>query len=102
MLSLNTAYEGDAEVIDGYTANLDAGTIHFDDVAGYPASVKVVAREEVYRQIAEVRIDGSVRLTQPIGKAFDVGAVFRNLSLPRRSGFRQALVAFDAFRRAGR
>ena len=60
-----------AEIQLGYTHDLDAGTLTFTDVAGYPALVRVVGRSEVYRQIAEVRIDGKVRLTQPIGYAFD-------------------------------
>ena len=64
------------EIITGYTADLDAGTVTFTDLAGYPAMISVVGRTEVYRQIAEVRIDGKVKLTQPIGYAFDVGAVF--------------------------
>lgn len=65
-----------AEILEGYTADLDAGTVTFTDLTDYPAQIKVVARTEVYRQIAEVRIDGKVRLTQPIGYAFPEGAVF--------------------------
>ena len=78
-----------AEIFTGYTADLDAGTVTFTDITGYPASIKVVARTEVYRQIAEVRIDGSVRLTQPIGTAFDTTAV---LSTALRQGDRFARV----------
>lgn len=66
-----------AEILGGYTTDLDAGTVTFVDVTGYPAGgVKVLGRTEVYRQIAEVRIDGKVRLTQPVGYAFPAGAVF--------------------------
>ena len=65
-----------AEILEGYTADLDAGTVTFTDLTDYPAQIKVVARTEVYRQIAEVRIDGKVRLTQPIGYAFPEGSVF--------------------------
>lgn len=65
-----------AEIFSGYTADLDAGTATFTDISGYPALIKVIGRTEVYRQIAEVRIDGRVRLTQPVGYAFDAGAVF--------------------------
>ena len=65
-----------AEVRTGYTADLDAGTVTFTDLTGYPAQVSVIGRTEVYRQIAEVRIDGRVKLTQPIGYAFPVGAIF--------------------------
>ncbi len=78
-----------AEVLTGYTKDLDAGALTFTDVAGYPALVRVVGRTEVYRQIAEVRIDGKVRLTQPIGSVFGVDAV---LSTALRQGDRFARV----------
>ena len=78
-----------APVTSGYTADLDAGTVNFTDVTGYPATVTVVGRTEVYRQIAEVRIDGRVRLTQQVGYAFDAGAVF---STALRQGDRFARV----------
>lgn len=66
-----------AEIYTGYTADLDAGTVTFNDLTGYPAGgVKVLGRTEVYRQLAEVRIDGKVRLTQPVGYAFPIGSVF--------------------------
>lgn len=79
-----------AEIREGYTADLDAGTVTFTDVTGYPAAVRVVGRTEVYRQIAEVRIDGKVKLTQPIGHAFPAGAVF---STALRQGDRFARVS---------
>lgn len=79
-----------AEIREGYTADLDAGTVTFTDVTGYPATIRVIGRTEVYRQIAEVRIDGSVKLTQPIGYAFPAGAVF---STALRQGDRFARVS---------
>lgn len=79
-----------AEIFTGYTADLDAGTVTFTDLTGYPAMVKVLGRTEVYRQIAEVRADGKVKLTQPIGYAFDAGAVF---STALRQGDRFARVS---------
>lgn len=79
-----------AEIRTGYAADLDAGTVTFTDLAGYPAQVSVIGRTEVYRQIAEVRIDGKVKLTQPIGYAFPVGAVF---STALRQGDRSARVS---------
>lgn len=82
--------ETGAEIFTGYTADLDAGTVAFTDIAGYPAQVNVVGRTEVYRQIAEVRIDGRVRLTQPIGYGFPAGAVF---STALRQGDRFARVS---------
>ena len=79
-----------AEITTGYTADLDAGTVNFTDLTGYPAQISVVGRTEVYRQIAEVRIDGKVKLTQPVGYAFDAGAVF---STALRQGDRFARVS---------
>lgn len=79
-----------AEIRDGYTADLDAGTVTFTDITGYPAAIRVIGRTEVYRQIAEVRIDGKVKLTQPIGYAFPAGAVF---STALRQGDRFARVS---------
>lgn len=78
------------EIRTGYTHDLDAGTLTFTDLTDYPAQVKVVGRTEVYRQIAEVRIDGKVRLTQPIGYEFPAGAVF---STALRQGDRFARVS---------
>ena len=79
-----------AELLTGYTADLDAGTVTFTDLSGYPAQISVIGRTEVYRQIAEVRIDGKVKLTQPVGYAFPVGAVF---STALRQGDRFARVS---------
>lgn len=79
-----------AEIFTGYEADLDAGTLTFTDLTGYPAMVRVQGRTEVYRQIAEVRIDGRVRLTQPIGYGFPAGAVF---STALRQGDRFARVS---------
>ena len=78
-----------AEIREGYTHDLDAGTVTFTDTTGYPASIKVIGRTEVYRKIAEVRIDGRVRLVEPVGYGFDAGAVF---STALRQGDRFARV----------
>lgn len=85
-----------AQISTGYTTDLDAGTVTFTNVTGYPATVTVMGRTEVYRQLAEVRIDGKVRLTQPVGYAFDAGAVF---STALRQGDRFARVkrVYDQF-----
>lgn len=62
-------------VEDGYTVDLDAGTVHITDITDWPAQVSVYARQEVYRRIGEVRIDGTVRLIQPLGIDLAAGAV---------------------------
>ncbi|MEG1202812.1 MAG: hypothetical protein RSD82_11675, partial [Comamonas sp.] len=66
------------------------GKVTFTNLADYPAAVRVMARTEVYRQIAEVRIDGKVKLTQPVGYAFPAGSVF---STALRQGDRFARVS---------
>lgn len=60
---------------DGYTVDLDTGIVTFTDLTGYPAQVSVYARQEVYRRIAEVRIDGTVRLISPVGIDLPVGSI---------------------------
>jgi len=77
--------------MERYTADLDAGTVTFVDLTGWPAQVRVIGRSEVYRQVAEVRIDGAVRLTQPVGQVFPAGAVF---STALRQGDRFARVQY--------
>ncbi|MBR6976376.1 MAG: hypothetical protein IKH84_05705, partial [Ottowia sp.] len=77
------------EVLEGYTSDLDAGTITLENTAGWPAQVRVFARQEVYRQISDVKIDGRVTLTQPVGVDFEEGAVF---STALRQGDRFARV----------
>ncbi len=62
-------------IADGWSVDLDAGKVTFIDVSAMPAQVEVYARQEVYRRIAEVRIDGTVRLTLPLGIDLGVGAV---------------------------
>lgn len=81
---------GKEEIRTGYVADLDAGTVTFTDLTDYPPMVSVIGRTEVYKQIAEVRIDGRVKLTQPVGYGFPAGAVF---STALRQGDRFARVS---------
>ena len=81
--------DGSGQLRGGYTADLDAGTVTFTDVSGWPAQVAVRARIEVYRRVADVRIDGTVRLTTPLGHDFPAGSV---LSTALRFGNRGAHV----------
>ncbi|MBF5006356.1 hypothetical protein [Diaphorobacter caeni] len=90
-LSLTQVVGADgAEIFTGYEEDLDAGTVRFTDLTDYPAKVRVNARTEVYSQLAEVRIDGRVRLKNPIGYAFPAGAIF---STALRQGDRFARVS---------
>lgn len=81
---------GTGQVYEGYTVDLDAGTLVINDITGWPASVIVRGRAEVYRRVSNVRIDGTVTLTMPIGRIFPVGSVF---STALRYGNKQAYVA---------
>lgn len=81
---------GTGQVLAGYTVDLDAGTLTINSIVGWPAQVTVRGRAEVYRRVQDVTIDGRVRLTTQIGRAFPAGAV---LSTAARFGNRSAFVA---------
>lgn len=87
---------GTGQVAGGYTHDLDAGTLVINDITGWPAQVIVRGRAEVYRRVANARIDGTVTLTMPIGRAFPIGSVF---STALRFGNKQAYVErlFDQY-----
>lgn len=80
---------GTGQVATGYTVDLDAGTLTINDITGWPAQVTLRARAEVYRVVQDVTVDGRVRLTKPVGRAFPAGAV---LSTAVRFGNKQAFV----------
>lgn len=90
---LNAGGDG-GQVPTGYTVNLDAGTLTINDITGWPAQVIVRGRAAVYRRIAYVAVDGTVRFTMPVGRTFPVGSVF---STALRFGNKQARLerAFD-------
>mgnify|MGYP003450794611 FL=1 len=81
---------GTGQVYEGYTVDLDAGTLVINDITGWPARVIVRGRAEVYRRVSVVQVDGTVTLTMPIGRIFPVGSVF---STAVRYGNKQAYVA---------
>lgn len=83
------AADGSGRVSTGYTRDLDAGTLTINSIVGWPAQVAVRGRAEVYRRVASVRTDGTVRLTTPVGRTFPVGAA---LSTALRFGNKQAFV----------
>lgn len=57
----------------GYTVNLDAGTLVVNSTVGWAQPVTVHARVEVLRRLADVQVDGTLRLTAPIGTVFTAG-----------------------------
>ena len=59
----------------GYTPNLDAGTIAVTDVTGWVQPVTVKHRIEQMARVADVQIDGTLKLTKQLAHDFPVGSV---------------------------
>lgn len=89
MSHIHVLGEDGAEIFTGFEADLDAGTVKFTDLTGYPAQVRVIGRVGVYLKVSKVLINGEVHFTTPIGYAFPAGAVF---SSALRQGDRYARV----------
>ena len=60
---------------NGYTVNLDAGTIAVTDVTGWVQPVTVKHRIEQMARVADVQIDGTLKLTKQLAHSFPVGTV---------------------------
>ena len=59
----------------GYTPNLDAGTIAVSDVTGWVQPVTVKHRIEQMARVADVQIDGTLKITKQLAHVFPVGSV---------------------------
>lgn len=59
----------------GYTPNLDAGTIAVTDVTGWVQPVTVKHRIEQMARVADVQIDGTLKLTKQLAHVFPAGSV---------------------------
>ena len=59
----------------GYTPNLDAGTIAVTDVTDWVQPVTVKHRIEQMARVADVQIDGTLKLTKQLAHVFPVGSV---------------------------
>lgn len=64
-----------ATIDNGYSADLDAGTVTFSNVTGYSQPVRVEHRIEDTALVSEAQIDGTLKLTRPVTHAFPVGSV---------------------------
>lgn len=62
-------------ITSGYTPNLDAGTIAVTDVTGWVQPVTVKHRIEQMARVADVQIDGTLKLTKQLAHEFPVGSV---------------------------
>ena len=66
----------DGNVIDtGYSADLEAGTVTFSNVAGYSQPVTIEHRIEDMAQIADVQINGTMAFTRQISHDYPVGSI---------------------------
>ena len=63
-----------APVTTGYTADLDAGTVQVTDTTGWPALVVVEHWLSRLARVAEVRLDGRLRLNRPLAHVFPIGS----------------------------
>jgi hypothetical protein len=67
LLSWLKVYGADGlEIVNGFTKNLDAGTVSFSNVTGYSQPVTVQSRIETEALCADVLIDGTVQLLRPL------------------------------------
>lgn len=64
-----------ATIDNGYSADLDAGTVTFSNVTGYSQPVRVEHRVEDTALVSEAQIDGTLKLTRPVTHAYPVGSV---------------------------
>lgn len=65
----------DGNVINtGYTANLEAGTVHFTAVAGYSQPVSIEHRIEDMAQVSDVQINGQLGFLRQITHDYPTGS----------------------------
>ena len=66
----------DGQLIQGgYTVNLDAGTVTVTDVTGWVQPVTVKHRIEQMARVADVQVNGTMKLTKQLAHDFPVGSM---------------------------
>jgi hypothetical protein len=63
-----------ATISTGYTADLEAGTITFNDVTGYSQPVMIEDRVEDLLQVSDVQISGQLAFTRQITHDYPLGS----------------------------
>jgi hypothetical protein len=63
-----------AVINDGYTADLEAGTVTFTDVTGYAQPVTVEHRIEDMALVSDAQINGQITLTKPLTHGYPLGS----------------------------
>ena len=75
-LSRIRVLDANGDVINtGYTADLEAGTVTFSDVAGYSQPVTIEHRIEDMLQVSDVQISGQLAFTRQLTHEYPVGSV---------------------------
>ena len=59
----------------GYSVNLDAGTVAITDVTGWVQPVVIKHRIEEMARLADVQINGALRLTKQLSHVFPAGSI---------------------------
>ena len=85
----------DGQLIQGgYTVNLDAGTVTVTDVAGWVQPVTIKHRIEQMARVADVQVNGTLKLTKQLAHEFPVGSVISSAIMAGNLRAR-ALPVFD-------
>lgn len=61
-------------ISSGYTENLDAGSVTFNDVTGYSQPVHIEHRIEDMALVSDVQINGQLSVTRPLTHDFPLGS----------------------------
>lgn len=65
----------DETIATGYSQNLDAGTVTFNDVAGYSQPVRIEHRIEDMALCSDAQINGELIITRPLTHDFPLGSM---------------------------
>lgn len=84
-----------AVITTGYTANLEAGTITFNNVAGYSQPVKVENRIEDMVQVSDIQINGQLGFTRQITHNYPVPGSYISSALVAQDLKARVSIFFD-------
>lgn len=82
-------------ITTGYTADLDAGTLTVNDITGWSQPVTFEHRVEDMAMVAEVQINGTLRLTRQITHAYPVPGSYVSSALVAGDLKARVSVTFD-------
>jgi hypothetical protein len=85
----------------GYTVDLDAGTVTYTDVSGWAQPVHVEHRIEDMNLAADVQINGTMRLTQPVSHDYPVDGTYVSSAITYGDLFARVPLLFGQYTWAG-